>query len=260
MFAEWEKEELERKRKEVQDILVNRETVNKPEEDRFRKELLLAKMFEIDRANQDPFYSDSTIPLSTISFEDTASKTDMTDAKHKTYKFSEPTEKLFNGLPVHGGRERDVSSRKSEIPGDGTGDITFGSYAPSFGKGRSPVNSQKKNVSAEPIISTSKLEIKKENKSNLMEQLFGGSSTTVFPSVTKGNDQTGFSSSSNKVTDNDTSNTLTWEQNGKLKGKGDLPSSSKTVSSSRHRTQHPPSRPIVKAIDSLEDDIEEVAL
>ncbi|KAM5165396.1 lebercilin [Mantella aurantiaca] len=257
---EWEKEELERTRKEVQDNPINRETINKPEEDRLRKELLLAKMFEIDRANQDPFYTDSAKPLSTISSEDTASKTDMMDTKQKTYKFSEPTEKLFNGLPVHGGREREVASRRSDIPGDSTGDITFGSYAPSFGKGRSSGNSQKKNVSAEPIISTSKLEIKKENKSNLMEQLFGGSSSTALPSITKGNDQTGFTSNSNKVSDHDSSSTLTWEQSNKLKGKGDLLSTGKTVTSSRHRTGPPPARPMVKAIDSLEDDIEEVAL
>ncbi|CAI9593964.1 unnamed protein product [Staurois parvus] len=259
---EWEKEEMERKRREEQDKLLQKETINKSEEDRLRKELLLAKMFEIDRENQDPFYSDSTKHNSMMTVGDAAGKTDMADTKQKTYKFTEPTEKLFNGLPVQGGQEKDAPSHRNEIPVVNTGDITFGSYTPSFGKGRSPGNSQKKNVSAEPIVSTTKLDIKKEKKSNLMEQLFGGSSTTVLPSVSKGSDQTGFSSSSDRVTDSDTSNTLTWEQNHKLKGKGDMPftNDGKTLSSIRHRTQHPPGRPIVKAIDSLEDEIEEVAL
>lgn len=256
---EWEKEELEIKRREEQDKLLQKETINKPEEDKLRKELLLAKMFEIDRENQDPFYSDSTKPISTIPLGDIAGKTDMTDTKQKTYKFSEPTENLFNGLPVIGGREKDVPSRRSEIPVESTGDITFGSYTPSFGKGRSPGNSQKKNVSAEPTISTTKLDLKKENKSNLMEQLFGGTSNTVLPSISKGIDQTVFSSSSNRVTDNDTSKALTWEQNHKLKGKVDMPFTS-NGKATRHRTQHPPGRPIVKAIDSFEDEIEEVAL
>ncbi|XP_018425848.1 PREDICTED: lebercilin [Nanorana parkeri] len=258
---EWEKEELERKRKE-QDKLRNQEIINHPEEDRLRKELLLAKMFEIDREKQEPIYSDSNKYVPTAPLGDAAGKTDMTNTKQKTYKFSEPTEKLFNGLPVLGGQERSVPSRRSEISSDSTGDITFGNYTPSFGKGRSPGNSQKKNVYVEPLVSTTKLEIKKEKKSNLMEQLFGGSPTTVLPSVLKGNDQTVFTSSSNRVTDNDTSNTLPWEQNNKLKGKGDMafPSDGKTASSSRHHTQHPTGRPIVKAIDSLEDEIEEVAL
>lgn len=262
MFLEWEKEEMERKRKEEQDKFLNLETMNKPEDDKLRKELLLAKMFEIDSENQDPFYSDSTKPHSTLALEDTAVKSDLTDTKPKTYKFSEPTEKLFNGLPVHGGRERDVPSRRTEIPGDATRDITFGSYTPSFGKGKSPSNTQKKNLSAEPIISTTKLDIKQEKKSNLMEQLFGANSTTVLPSVSKGNGQSVISSSNNRITDNDISSTLTWEQNNKLKAKGDLPltNDGKTLSSNRHRTQHPPGRPIVKAIDSLEDEIEEVAL
>ncbi|XP_072264658.1 lebercilin [Pyxicephalus adspersus] len=255
---EWEKEESERKRKEDQEKHFHQETVNKTEEDRRRKELLLAKMFEIDRENQDPFYTDSSKHFSTISVGDTAVKSDMTETKQKTYKFTEPTEKLFNGLPVHGGRERDVPSH--EIPNDNTGDITFGSYTPSFVKGRSPSNSQKKNVSAEPIISTTKLEIKKEKKSNLMEQLFGGSSTTALPSVSKGNDQTVFSSSSSRVTDIDASKTLPWEQNKQGKGNLHFTSDGKTMGSSRHRTQHPPGRPIVKAIDSFEDEIEEVAL
>ncbi|XP_068137629.1 lebercilin [Hyperolius riggenbachi] len=251
--SEWEREELERKRKEEQDKLLKEESINKTEEDKIRKELLLAKMFEIDRENRDPFDTESSNPVSS-----TSSFANPTDGKHKTYMFSEPTENLFNGLPAQGVRDKDIPSRNNDTR-DTNGDFTFGSYTPSFGKGRVS-SSQKKDGSAESVIS--KLEIKKEKKTDLMEQLFGTSSTATLPSISKTSDQTGLVSSSSRVTNQDTGNTLPWEQNRKLKGKGDVSftGEGKNLSSSRQRSQHTQGRTIIKAVDSLEDEIEELAL
>ncbi|KAM9317229.1 lebercilin [Gastrophryne carolinensis] len=248
---EWEKEELERQNKAEPIKLTQEDNKSKGEEDRLRKELLLAKMFEIDRENQGPYYSESAKLPAPAPLVNTTDKADTAETKAKTYTFSETTENLFNGLPVHGGREREVTSRKTEITNDTNGELSFGSYTPSFGKGRSSFVGQKKNGSEDPTVTSSKLELKKEKRSNLMEQLFGNSSTTVLPSISKANEQPSL-----------LSNSLPWEQNSKLKGKGDGSSTGdgKILSSSRHRTQHTPGRTIVKAVDSIEDEIEEVAL
>ncbi|KAM3932183.1 lebercilin isoform 1-T2 [Leptodactylus fuscus] len=258
---EWEKEELERKRKED---LLNEEKnkkevgINRNEEEKLKKELLLAKMFEIDRENQDPFYFDSTRPAP-APLADTSIKMDPADTKHKTYRFSEPTEKLFNGLPVHGGRESKRDVQKNTV--DTNGDFTFGSYTPSFGKGRSSVHNQRKDVMEESIITTSKLDMQKDKKSNLMEQLFGNGSNTTLPSISKFGDQDGLTSNS-RIQDQDSSNTLPWEQNSKIRGKDEvlLSGDGKISSSSRSRLQNIPGRTAVKAVNSVEDEIEELAL
>ncbi|KAM4043313.1 lebercilin [Anomaloglossus baeobatrachus] len=257
---EWEKEEFERKKK---DLLNKEKTIkegNKNEEERLKKELLLAKMFEIDRENQDPFYSDNSRPAPT-SHEDNSIKMETADINHKMYIFSESTEKLHNGLPVQGGREskRDVQSHTNT--GDTNGEFTFGSYTPSFGKGRSSVHNQRKEVLEEPIISTSKLDIQKEKKTNLMEQLFGNSSNATLPPVHKFGDQDGHISTSSRISHQDSSNTLPWEQSNKIKGKDILLSADgKLSSSSRGRLQNTPGWTAVNAVNSVEDEIEELAL
>lgn len=260
---EWEKEESERKKNEnvlSEEKSIKEEGVNRNEE-RLKKELLLAKMFEIDRENQDPFYADNSKPAPTP-LVDASVKMDMTDTKHKTYRFSEPTEKLFNGLPVHGGHEskREVQSNKNTA--DTNGDFTFGSYTPSFGKGRSTVHNQRKEVLEEPIITTSKLDIQKDKKSNLMEQLFGNSSNSTLPSISKVGDHNGLLSGSSRISDQDPSNTLSWEQDSKIRGKNDvfLSGDGKISSSSRTRLQNAPGRTAIKPVNSAEDDIEELAL
>ncbi|XP_073531705.1 lebercilin [Phyllobates terribilis] len=258
---EFEKEEFERKNKDF----FNKDKIikdgNKNEEERLKKELLLAKMFEIDSENQDPFYSDNCRSAPTPLINNSI-KTDTTDSKNTTYKFSEATDNLFNGLPVQGGREskRDVQSHANL--GDTNGEFTFGSYTPSFGRGRSTVNNQRKEVLEEPILSTSKLEIQKDKKTNLMEQLFGNSSNGTLPSVHKFGDQDGPFSNSSRISHQDSSNTLPWEQNSKIKGKGDnfLSGDRKISSSSRGRTQNTPGRTAVNAVSSVEDEIEELAL
>ncbi|XP_075718171.1 lebercilin [Rhinoderma darwinii] len=259
---EWENEEFERKRKEdlLKEEKAVREGIDGNEEERLKKELLLAKMFEIDREKQDPFYPDHSKPAPTP-LVDTSLKIETTDTKHKTYMFSEPTEKLFNGLPVHGGHEpkRDVQSHKNTV--DTNGDFTFGSYTPSFGRGRSSVHNQRKEVLEEPIITTSKLDIQKDKKSSLMDQLFGNGSNATLPSISRVGDQDSLISNNSKILDQDSSNTLPWEQNGKIRGKNVfLSGDGKNSIAGRSRLQNTPGRTAIKAVNSVEDEIEELAL
>lgn len=259
---EWDKEESERKRNENllnEEKSITEEGVNRSEE-KLKKELLLAKMFEIDREHQDPFYSDNS-KLAPTPLVDASIQMDTTDTKHKTYRFSEPTEKLFNGLPVQGGHEskRDVQSSKNTA--DTNGDFTFGSYTPSFGRGRSTVHNQRKEVLEEPIITISKLDMPKDKKSNLMEQLFGNSSNSTLPSISKFGVQDGLLSDSSRISDQDPSNTLPWEQNSKIRGKDVfLSGDGKISSSSRSRLQNTPGRTAIKTVNPVEDEIEELAL
>ncbi|XP_066460987.1 lebercilin [Eleutherodactylus coqui] len=262
---EWEKEEFERKRKNdlmSEERTIKEEGVNRSEEERLKKELLLAKMFEIDNENQDPFYSENSRRAQTPQL-DTSVKMDITNRKHKIYRFSEPTEKLFNGLPVHGGHEskRDGQSQKNTM--DTNGDLTFGSYTPSFGRGRSVVHNPRKEVGEETITTTSKLDIQKDKKSSLMEQLFGNGSNATLPSISKFGDQDGLISNSSKLPVQDSSKTLPWDQNSKIEGKDDvfLSGDGKTSSSSRSRLQNTPARTSsIRAVKSVEDEIEELAL
>lgn len=260
---EWEKEESERKRNEKllnEEKSIKVEGVNRDEE-KLKKELLLAKMFEIDRENQDPFYSDNSKPAPTP-LVDASVQIGTNDTKHKTYRFSEPTEKLFNGLPVHRGHEskKDVQSNKNTA--DTNGDFTFGSYTPSFGRGRSTVQNQKKEVLEEPIITTSKLDMQRDKKSNLMEQLFGNSPNSTLPSISKFGAQDGLLSDSSRISDHNPGNPLPWEQNSKIRGKDDmfLPADGKISSSSKSRLQNTPGRTAIKAVNPVEDEIEELAL
>ncbi|XP_069829604.1 lebercilin [Dendropsophus ebraccatus] len=260
---EWEKEEYERKRKEEsvkEEKNIREENVNWNEE-KLKKELLLAKMFEIDSENKDPFYSDNSRP-SPAPLVDTSVKTQTTDTKHKAYRFSEPTEKLFNGFPVHGGHESKKDVQSNKHTGDASGDLTFGSYTPSFGTGRSTVNNQRKEVLEEPIITTSKLDLQKDKKSSLMEQLFGNSSNAALPSISKHGDQDGLVSNSSRIQDQDFGKSLPWEQSGKVRGRDDklLSGDGKMSSSSRSRLQNTPARTTLKAVNSVEDEIEELAL
>ncbi|MEE6476419.1 hypothetical protein FKM82_011071 [Ascaphus truei] len=265
---EWEKEEFERKRKEDLFFQDTQENVNTIEDERLKRELLLAKMNEIDKENQDAFYliSSGLGPFSQIPLLDPLIKPDSAEKKHKTYKSSESTQKLFNGLPVHGDNEfslkAEAQSRRNQMAMDSTGDFTFGSYAPSFGKGRSSANGQKNDVLEEPfVISNSQLTIQKDKKSNLMEQLFGSGTNTTLPSISKSNDLSGFASRNAKA-DHDSSNIPPWDKSSKVKVKDDpfFSGNGKNTNSNRHRSQPTPGRPVVKAVDSLEDEIEEVVL
>ncbi|KAM8953564.1 lebercilin isoform 1-T1 [Pelodytes ibericus] len=249
---EWEQAEFERN----ENVLIkdkSEKEENTTEEQRRKKELLLAKMFEIDKENSDSAPMSPPQTPKSVSY----SKLDTEEKKHKTYRFSEPTEKLFSGLPVHNGN--DVSSkteatiRRHEKTVDTTGDFTFGNYAPSFGKGRSGMFEQKTEILEDPLmISNTKLNLQKVKKSNLMEQLFGGNSSTTLPKA----DSAGFTAGNMKPDPNST-NQLPWEKNNKFKGTDEAFS---TGNNRKKRSPPATGRPVINAIGYLDDDIEEVLL
>ncbi|KAG9493715.1 hypothetical protein GDO78_001539 [Eleutherodactylus coqui] len=130
-------------------------------------------------------------------------------------------------------------------------------------EGRSVVHNPRKEVGEETITTTSKLDIQKDKKSSLMEQLFGNGSNATLPSISKFGDQDGLISNSSKLPVQDSSKTLPWDQNSKIEGKDDvfLSGDGKTSSSSRSRLQNTPARTSsIRAVKSVEDEIEELAL
>ncbi|XP_029451422.1 lebercilin isoform X2 [Rhinatrema bivittatum] len=278
---EWEKEEFERIQKENNSFLGNLDKEEKVKletelskmenerldfdklEERRMKEILLARMNEIDKENQDTSYTDifGTKSSSQMQLPDSLPRYDTPEKKHKNYKFSEPTQKLFNGLPVQGssepGPKAEGQGRRGFKTTDSSNDLAFGSYAPSFGKrsGRPGLFTQKSDILEEKPASNIDVNIQKEKKSNLMEQLFGTSTSTTISS--KPNDSSPFASGKD---DFEAGHTLPWDKGNKVRAKDDAVFSSEGKSmNSRHRVPHT-SRPAVKVVDSLEDEIEEVVL
>lgn len=82
-----------------------------------------------------------------------------------------------------------------------------------------------------------------------MEQLFGSSASTI---LSKNNNTTPFD------LDWDSSNTLLVDKNSKVKEDNELFGEGRNLN--RHRLQHTTSKPGVKTLGSLEDEIEEVIL
>uniref|UniRef100_A0A8C0GG93 Lebercilin LCA5 n=1 Tax=Chelonoidis abingdonii TaxID=106734 RepID=A0A8C0GG93_CHEAB len=270
---EWEKEEFDRRKKENNFLLVKEEeagieseiykieneiyNTEKLEEDRQKKDLLLAKMCKIDRETQ------STISMKLASkahLTDTASKSDSLEKNEKTYQFLETTEKLFNGFPVYDSHDVVIKAegqkRQNVRTTDSSNDLTFGSYVPSFGKGsgRPSWLNQKSIVLEENTKENTDFNTKKEKKSNLMEQLFGTSANTIAPPKS--------SDSSALETDYDSGSALPPGKSNKVKVKDDdfFFSEGRNFNPNRHRLQHTTSRTAVKAVDSFEDEIEEVIL
>nr|XP_033795738.1 lebercilin [Geotrypetes seraphini]XP_033795739.1 lebercilin [Geotrypetes seraphini]XP_033795741.1 lebercilin [Geotrypetes seraphini]XP_033795742.1 lebercilin [Geotrypetes seraphini]XP_033795743.1 lebercilin [Geotrypetes seraphini]XP_033795744.1 lebercilin [Geotrypetes seraphini]XP_033795745.1 lebercilin [Geotrypetes seraphini] len=271
---EWEKEEFERIQKENTSFLGNVEKEEKVKletevykmenerldfdklEERRMKEMLLSRMNEIDKENQGT-YSDmfNEKSSSQVQLSDSVS-----EKKNKTYKFSESTQKLFNGLPVYGNSETSTKAegqgRRSLMAMESSSDLAFGSYAPSFGKrsGRSSNFNQKSDILEEKPASNIDANIQKEKKSNLMEQLFGGGASASTTNSSKLND-----SASGKV-DFEASHSLPWNKGSKVRAKDDpvFSSEGKNINS-MHRVPHA-SRPSVKVVNSLDDEIEEVVV
>uniref|UniRef100_A0A8D0GE62 Lebercilin LCA5 n=1 Tax=Sphenodon punctatus TaxID=8508 RepID=A0A8D0GE62_SPHPU len=262
---EWEREEAERRKKENSFLLekeekakmdteiyrpVNESQNTETGEERRKRELLLAKMYEIDRETQ------NTIKFAAqTQVTDAATKLNSLEKNEKTSPLSETTGKLSNGFP-----DRSDAAWKAEGPKrqnvrvpDSTSDLTFGSYVPSFGKGsgRPSWLNQKSDYLEENIKENVEFKPKKEKKSNLMEQLFGTTANTVVSA--KNSDLNPFE------VDSDSSNVLSLDKGRKddhdlFFGEG------RNFNPKRHRLQHTTSRPAVKAVDYLEDEIEEVIL
>ncbi|NXC37691.1 LCA5 protein, partial [Penelope pileata] len=266
---EWEKEEYDKMKKESSLLLDKEDKIkmgtetHKPEiemestemlEERQKSEFLLAKMNEIDRETQNAM--NMKLAPQTLLIN-TSRKSDSPEKKEKNGQFSEIPRKVTNGFPqddsqdeaarAQGQKQRNVRTV------DLSSELTFGSYVPSFGKGsgRPSWLNQKSDYLEENIKENADFHSKKEKKSNLMEQLFGSSASTV---LSKSKDMTPFD------TDWESNDTLLVDKNSKVKVKEDNDLFSEGRNLNRHRLQHTGSKPAFKTLGSLEDEIEEVVL
>ncbi|XP_074675812.1 lebercilin isoform X3 [Strix aluco] len=269
LHDDWEREEYGKMKKESSFLLDKEKTkmetqVHKPEverestemlEERRKREFLLAKMQEIDRETQNVM---NMKPASQAPLINTARKSHSMEKKEKTNQFFEIPGKVTNGFPVDDSQDdatRALGQKQRNLRTlDLSSELTFGSYVPSFGKGSGRLSwlTQKSDNLEENVKENADFNSKKEKKSNLMEQLFGSSASTIF--LSKNNDTTPFD------IDWDSSNTLLVEKTSKVKVKEDNELFGEVRNLSRHRLQHTTSKPGVKTLGSLEDEIEEVIL
>ncbi|XP_066215076.1 lebercilin isoform X1 [Saccopteryx leptura] len=206
MKDEWEREELGKKQKEKTSMLerevkpaletgryqvemcqiLNIGKLEEGEEERLKRELLLAKLNEIDKERQDS-ENRKCPPLPLLL--DKGSKQHSPQRSPKTYMFSESPGRLFNGhhlqdisLITSKGDCQNPGSIRSPVSPD---ELAFGDCVVSFAKtsGKSNSFSQKSSLLDFQINSIEKLSkdgldltTRKEKKLNLMEQLFGVSS------------------------------------------------------------------------------------
>ncbi|XP_008942298.1 PREDICTED: lebercilin [Merops nubicus] len=239
---------------EIQKAEEERRSTEMLEEGR-KREFLLAKMQEIDRETQNVA---NMKPSSQAPLINTARRSDSVEKKEKIYQFFEVPGKVTNGFPA-GDNQDDATTgqgqrQRSVKTVDLSSELTFGSYVPSFGKGSGRPNwlTQKSGNLEENVKENADFNNKKEKKSNLMEQLFGSSASTTL--LSKNNDTTPFD------IDWDSSNTLLVNKNSKVKAREDSELFSEGRILNRHHWQHTRSRPGVKTLGSLEDEIEEVVL
>ncbi|XP_069707417.1 lebercilin [Phaenicophaeus curvirostris] len=267
LHDESEKEEYDKMKNESSILLDGEEKtkmeteIRKPEverentemlEERRKREFLLAKMREIDREIQN---ITNVKPISQAPFTNTARKSDSLEKKDKTSQFFEIPRKMTNGFPVDGSQDDATRAQGQKQRNPRTvglsSELTFGSYIPSFGKGsgRPSWLTQKSDNLDENAKENGDFNTKKEKKSNLMEQLFGSSASTI---LSKNNDATPFD------IDWESSNTLLVEKNSEVKEDNELFAEGRNLN--RHRLQHTTSKPGIKTLGSLEDEIEEVIL
>lgn len=280
---EWEREELAKKQKEKTSMLQREEKpaletgryqiqnidkLEETEEERLKRELLLAKLNEISREAQDS-QNLKCPPLPLL--PDLESKLHSPERSPKTYMFSESSERLFNGH-----RPQDISLLTSKGDGQNPGsirspvspnDLVFGSYVPSFAKtsGKSNLLSQKSGLldfQRNGIEKLSRddvdLTTRKERKANLMEQLFGASGSSTVSS--KSSDRNSLAASKG---DFDPLSFLPGDKSnrGREHDEDDFfLSEGRSFNPNRPRLKNANNKPAVKAVDSVEDEIEEVAL
>ncbi|XP_012327215.1 lebercilin isoform X2 [Aotus nancymaae] len=285
---EWEREELDKKQKGKTSLLKreekpewetgkyqlgmyqiqNTDKLQGEEEERLKREMLLAKLNEIDRELQDS--RNLKYPLLPF-LPDFESKLHSPERSPKTYMFSESSERLFNG---HGLQDTSFSTPKG---GQNSGNVislassnefAFGSYVPSFAKisERSNPFSQKSGFLDFQRNSMEKLSkdgvdliTRKEKKANLMEQLFGANGNSTISS--KSSDPNYMASSKG---DFDPLNFLPGHKGSRDQEHDEdedfFVSEGRSFNPNRHRLKQADNKPAVKAVDSVEDEIEEVAL
>lgn len=253
---EWEKEETERRKKENNILLekeekakmetelyhLQRERQNsrKREEDR-QKELLLAKMYEIDQEAR------ISMKLASQAHPSDTAKIPFLKKEKRTVQLSE---KSFNGFPEcdqHEGVSKGENQKHQNVGTTYSNNVTFGNYVPSFGKvsGSTSWLNPKNDTHEEPVKETVGQHSKQEKKANLMEQLFGSNVTPITSS--KRNDLLPVGPDKGATV--------------KVKDDQDLFfNERKSFNPKRHRLQHTTNRPALMALDYLEDDVEEIRL
>ncbi|XP_043858578.1 lebercilin [Dromiciops gliroides] len=226
------------------------------EVERLKKEMLLAKLNEIDREIQ-----------TSLNLRNSRSKLNSPEKKSQSFSFSESTERLFNGFlneDSYISINNDDQKKRNIWSPTSAPDFTFGSYVPSFGKtsGRPNLFNQKSGIADLPKNNSKDsgdLSTKKEKKANLMEQLFGANANS-----TVSNKNSASSSLTNSRGDFDPLNVLPKDKGSRGKGENEdddfFLSEERSFNPNRHRLKHTNNRPAVKAVDSLEDEIEEVVL
>nr|XP_054361418.1 lebercilin isoform X2 [Mirounga angustirostris] len=286
---EWEKEELAKKQKDKISLLEREEKpavetgrnqmemyqiqnvdkLEEEEEERLKREMLLAKLNEIDRELQDS-RNIKCPPLPLL--PDSESKLRSPGRSPKTYMFSESSERVSNG---HHLQEISLFTTKGDGQNPGNirspaspNELAFGSYVPSFAKtsGKSNPFSQKSglvDIQRNSIEKHSKdsvdLITRREKKANLMEQLFGASGSNTISS--KSSDPNSRAASKGDL---DPLNFLPGDKSSRDREHDEdddfFLSEGRSFNPNRHRLKHANSKPAVKAVESVEDEIEEVAL
>ncbi|TRY87019.1 hypothetical protein DNTS_009123 [Danionella cerebrum] len=215
------------------------------QEERQRKEQLLAKMREIDLQTQgqdSDFFSDDTGSV--------RSPPRLSEQRNHNgiFKFTEPEDTHAFGSSRRGGGLQ-AQALNEDL------DLAFGSYAPSFGKStpRGGLVMQSKHPQPrEPDEGLDLGGFVKEKKSNLMQELFG---TTASPPQLE-------PSRKMEVLSPPGTTQLPSGQYGGRRRDTDTPNgiNASSLSMSRSSLQVSESRPVVRAITSFDDDIEEVTL
>ncbi|NXO07344.1 LCA5 protein, partial [Oriolus oriolus] len=246
-----DKEEKIKMETEIHKPEVERESTDTLEEQR-KREFLLAKMQEIDREIQN---TTNMKPTSQAPLINTARKS---DSLEKTNPFFEIPGKITNGFPVKDSQDEGTRAQGQKQRNvrtvDLSSELTFGSYIPSFGKGsgRPSWLTQKSDKLEENVKENADFGSRKEKKSNLMEQLFGSSASTIV--LSKNNNTPPLD------IDWDSSNKPFVDKNSKVKVKEDNGLFGEGRSLNRHRLQYTTNKPGVNTLGSLEDEIEEVVL
>lgn len=246
----------------------NIDKLEEEEEERLKRELLLAKLNEISRELQDS-QNLKCPPLPLL--PDLESKLHSPERSPKTYMFPDSSDRLFNGHHL-----QDISPLTTKGDGQNPGnmrslvspnELAFGSYVPSFAKTSGKPNSfsQKSGLldfQRNGVETLSKdsvdLTTRKEKKANLMEQLFGASGSSTIAS--KSSDLNSLAASKG---DFEPLSFLPGDKSSRSREHDEedvFLSEGRNFIPNRHRLKHANSKPAVKAVDSVEDEIEEVAL
>lgn len=242
----WEQEEQERKSEEEE--IERREKGTKLREDehensenideRRKKEILLAKMREIDEeANGSSLFSPRENTLYSFPIGN--------ESPEKSQQNKNIPESGKTATETYGRR-----SNKTTVMGD---ELSFGTYAPSFGKGsgRSGLVMQKGGNKEEQTDYYFDIPVK-DKKSNLMDQLFGSGSGIGLIS----NEDDLLINPMQKPNWN--SSSFPWEKTNLHTIKNEM--ADLFISPNRHRSKYTSVKPAITAIASHEDEIEELVL